>query len=211
MEPKFAITIGREFGSGGKEIGEVVAALLGINFYDKKLIEIASQKSGIDKELFEKADESKSFSLVGGLLGLRSSFVDEIPSGYFLSNESLFQIQSDVIRDLASESSALFVGRCADYVLTECTTCFNIFITAPIEDKIARVCSRTDLSPEKANSLIEKIDKKRAAYYNYFSNKKWGEIHSYDFCINSSVLGINGTSEIIVQLAKELQQQKMLK
>lgn len=205
MEPKFAITIGREFGSGGKEIGEMVAAQLEINFYDKKLIEIASQKSGINKELFEKADESKSFSLVGGLLGLRSSFVDEIPSGYFLSNESLFQIQSDVIRDLASESSALFVGRCADYVLKECSSCFNVFITAPIEDKIERVCSRTGLSSEKANSLIEKIDKKRAAYYNYFSNKKWGEIHSYDLCINSSLLGIEGTSAIIVQLVKELQ------
>lgn len=211
MEPKFVITIGREFGSGGKEIGEVVANELGIDFYDKKLIEIASQKSGLNKELFENADETKSFSLIGGLLGLRSSSVDGISSDYFLSNESLFKIQSDVIRDLASEKSALFVGRCADYVLQECSFCLNIFITATKADKIERVCNRTGLVPEKANSLIDKVDKKRAAYYNYFSNKKWGDIHSYDFCINSSLLGINGTSAIIVQLAKEVQQQKMLK
>ena len=206
MEPIFTITIGREFGSGGKEIGEVVASDLGINFYDKKLIEIASQKSGINKELFEDVDESKSFSLRGGLLGLRSTLIDEVSSGYFLSNELLFQIQSDVIRDLASENSALFVGRCADYVLKDCKSCINIFITASKEDKIHRVCSRSGLAPEKALALIEKIDKKRASYYNYFSNKRWGDIHSYDLCINSSLLGIKGTSTLIIQLINELNQ-----
>lgn len=204
MESKFAITIGREFGSGGKEIGEVVAAMLGINFYDKKLIEIASQKSGINKELFEDADESKSFSLIGGLLGLRSSLLDGVSTDYYLSNESLFQIQSDVIRDLATEGSALFVGRCANYVLKDCKSCVNIFISASKEDKIERVCSRMGLSPDKAVALIEKIDKKRASYYNYFSNQRWGEIHSYDLCINSSLLGISGTASLIVQLVNEL-------
>ncbi len=203
MEPKFAITIGREFGSGGKEIGEVVASGLGINFFDKKLIEIASKKSGINKELFEDADESKTFSLIGGFLGLRSSFVDDISTGYLLSNESLFKIQSDVIRELASNNSALFVGRCADYVLEECTSCLNVFIIASKEDKIERVCNRTGLSPDKANALIEKVDKKRAAYYNYFSNKKWRDIHSYDLCINSSLLGIKGTCSLIIQLVNE--------
>ncbi|MFA6770136.1 MAG: cytidylate kinase-like family protein [Bacteroidales bacterium] len=204
MESKFVITIGREFGSGGREIGEMVAAQLGIDFYDKKLIEIASQKSGINKELFENADESKSYSLIGSLFGLRTAPANEVPSGYFLSNETLFKIQSDVIREIASEKSALFVGRCADYLLQDYNLCINIFITASQEDKIERVCARSEVLPDKATALIEKMDKKRAAYYNYFSNKKWADIHSYDLCINSSLLGIKGTSNLIVQLVNEL-------
>lgn len=203
MKPKFIITIGREFGSGGREIGEVVAAKLGIDFYDKKLIEIASQKSGINKELFENADESKSYSLIGSLFGLRTSPASEISPGCFLSNETLFNIQSDVIRELASKDSALFVGRCADYVLEECDSCINIFITADREDRVKRVCSRTGLDPDKASDLIDKIDKRRASYYNYFSNKRWGEISSYDLSINSSLLGIKGTAALIVKLVNE--------
>jgi len=203
MKPKFIITIGREFGSGGREIGEVVATKLGIDFYDKKLIELASKKSGINKELFENVDESKSFSLIGNLFGLRTSPVGNVSSGCFLSNETLFNIQSDVIREIASKGSALFVGRCADYVLEEYDSCFNIFITADKEAKIERVCSRTGLDSEKATVLIEKVDKKRASYYNYFSNKVWGEIHSYDMSINSSLLGIKGTAALIVKLVKE--------
>lgn len=203
MKPKFIITIGREFGSGGREIGEVVAAQLGIDFYDKKLIEIASQKSGINKELFESADESKSYSLIGSLFGLRTSPISDISSGCFLSNETLFNIQSDVIRELASKGSALFVGRCADYVLQECDFCINIFITANREDKVERVSSRTGLNSNKAADLINKVDKRRASYYNYFSNKRWGDIHSYDMIINSSLLGIKGTATLIVQLVNE--------
>lgn len=203
MKPKFIITIGREFGSGGREIGEVVAAQLGIDFYDKKLIELASKKSGINKELFENVDESKSFSLIGSLFGLRASPVSNVSAGCFLSNETLFNIQSDVIRELASKGSSLFVGRCADYVLEEYDSCFHIFITADKEAKIERVCSRTGLDIEKATDLIEKVDKKRASYYNYFSNKVWGDIHSYDMSINSSLLGIEGTASLIVTLVKE--------
>ena len=160
MKPKFIITIGREFGSGGREIGELVAAKLGIDFYDKKLIEIASQKSGINKELFENADESKSYSLIGSLFGLRTSPASEVSPGCFLSNETLFNIQSDVIREIASEKSALFVGRCADYLLQDYNLCINIFITASQEDKIERVCARSEVLPDKATALIEKMDKK---------------------------------------------------
>jgi cytidylate kinase len=182
MKNKLVVTIGREYGSGGREIGEIVSRLLGLDFYDKELIELAAQKSGLNKELFENADEKKSFSLQGGVFGLRSSLIDDVNAGYFLSNESLFTIQSEVIRDVAQSGSALFVGRCADYVLKEMECLFSVFIVA---------------DNEEAAALIDKTDKKRASYYNYFSNKRWGEPHSYDLCVNSSTFGIEGTAKMI--------------
>jgi len=197
MKNKLVVTIGREYGSGGREIGEIVSRLLGLDFYDKELIELAAQKSGLNKELFENADEKKSFSLQGGVFGLRSSLIDDVNAGYFLSNESLFTIQSEVIRDVAQSGSALFVGRCADYVLKEMECLFSVFIVADKQERIERVSSRVSISNEEAAALIDKTDKKRASYYNYFSNKRWGEPHSYDLCINSSTFGIEGTAKMI--------------
>lgn len=197
MKNKLVVTIGREYGSGGREIGEIVSRLLGLDFYDKELIELAAQKSGLNKELFDNADEKKSFSLQGGVFGLRSSLIDDVNAGYFLSNESLFTIQSEVIRDVAQSGGALFVGRCADYVLKEMKCLFSVFIIADKQERIERVSSRVSISNEEAAALIDKTDKKRASYYNYFSNKRWGEPHSYDLCVNSSTFGIEGTAKMI--------------
>ncbi|MEN6619272.1 MAG: cytidylate kinase-like family protein [Rikenellaceae bacterium] len=203
MDEFFFINIGRQFGSGGRLIGEMLAAELGISFYDKELIQIASQESGLGKEFFEQVDEKERHSLFGGLLGLRSSLVDEIYSNYYLSSETLFKIQSDVIRELAGQKSCLFVGRCADYVLSEKPRCLNVFISADIEDRIKRIADIQQLSETKVKDFIEKTDKKRAGYYNYYSNKVWGAAESYHLCINSSVLGIDGTVTFIRQFAEK--------
>jgi len=200
---KFAISIGRQLGSGGREIGEKLAAQLGISFYDKELIKIASQESGLGREFFEQADEKTSHSIIGGLLGLRGSFADEMFSNNFLSNEILFKIQSDVIREIADQKSALFVGRCADYVLKDHPRCLNIFISADMTDRIKRIAEINKLSESKANDFIEKMDKKRANYYNYFSNKIWGAAGSYHLCINSSVLGIDETVAFLRSFAEK--------
>ncbi len=191
------ITIGREYGSGGREIGEKVAARLGLDFYDKELIELASQKSGLNKELFDKADEKKSFSVIGGDFSLRSSLINSLNTGFFLSNESLFNIQSEVIREMAKGGNALFVGRCADYVLKDFSGLLSIFIFAEKEERIERVSIRRSISLDEAASLIYKEDKRRASYYNYFSNKKWGDPHSYHISVNSTILGIEGAVKLI--------------
>jgi len=197
MKKDYVITIGRQLGSGGRIIGEKLAAQLGISFYDKELIQIASQESGLGKEYFEQADEKKGFSIFGGLFGLRGTMADEPFSTYYLNNETLFKIQSDVIRKLADKGSCLFVGRCADYVLTENPSCLNIFVSADINDRIKRIAELQKMTTEKAKDYIEKTDKKRAGYYNYFSNKVWGVADSYHLCVNSSVLGIDETVNLI--------------
>lgn len=203
MDEKFFINIGRQLGSGGRIIGKKLASELNISFYDKELIRIASQESGLGKEIFEQADEKESHSLLGGLFGLRTSLIDEINVNNYLCNETLFKIQSDVIRELAEQKSCLFVGRCADYVLHENPRCVNVFISANIEDRVKRIAEIQQLSESKAKDFIEKMDKKRAGYYNYYSNKVWGAAESYHICINSSALGIEGTVTLIQQFVKQ--------
>jgi cytidylate kinase len=203
MKKDYVITVGRQLGSGGRIIGENLAGQLGIAFYDKELIKIASQESGLGKEYFEQADEKKSYSIFGGLFGLRGTLADEPFSHYYLNNETLFKIQSDVIRDLAEKGPCLFVGRCADYVLKENPRCVNVFISADMNDRIKRVAEVQNTSAEKARDFIEKADKQRAGYYNYFSNKVWGAAESYHLCVNSSVLGIDETVNLIRHFAEK--------
>ena len=203
MNETFVINIGRQLGSGGRQIGEKLSAGFGIGFYDKELIQLASKESGLGKEFFEKADEKSSFSFIGGLLGLRTNINNEVYVNNYLCNETFFKIQSDVIRELAGKESCVFVGRCADYILRDNPRCINVFITADTEDRIKRVAQTCQLSLDKAQELIEKTDKKRAEYYNYYSNKVWGAAGSYHLCINSSVLGMDQTVAFITQFINQ--------
>lgn len=199
MERKFVINIGRQLGSGGKEIGEKLAARFGIDFYDKELISLASERSGLCKEFFEKADEKASHGLMGSMLSMRFPFVGDgaIPYDNCLSNDSLFKIQSDVIRHVADKGSCLFVGRCADYVLRDYPNCVNIFISASRESRIRRLCAIHSISEDVAEEMMEKADKKRSEYYNYYSYKTWGAAATYHLCIDSSALGIDGTVDFL--------------
>lgn len=203
MKDNYAITIARQLGSGGREIGLKLSERLGISFYDKELIRIASQKSGLNEELFEKADEKKKFSIIGNLFGIKGFTADESYFNYYLTNETLFKIQSDVIRSLADEKSCLFVGRCADYVLKDHPRCLSIFISANTDDRLRRISDIQHLSDKKARNCIEKADRNRADYYNYFTSKTWGSAESYNLCINSSVLGIDETVNFICQFAEK--------
>ncbi len=203
MDEKIIITIGRQVGSGGREIGEKIAARLGFSFYDKELIQIAAQKSGLGKEFFEKADEEKGRTLFSGIWDHYGILREDGTAGAYLSNEALFQMQSNVIRELAGKESAVFIGRCADYVLKDFPRCLNFFITAAMEDRIQRIMRIHQITEKKARDLIEKTDKKRAAYYAYFTDKQWGAADSYHLCVNSSVLGVEETTAFLCHFIKK--------
>lgn len=196
QEP-FIINIGRQLGSGGHIIGKQLAQDFGISFYDKELLDLAAQESGFNKKFFVRKDERKGFMklLVSSFAPLLSS--SEGPYNNQLSDESLFKFQSDAIRKAAAKSSCVFVGRCADYILRDNPRCVNIFITGNIEDRIARLCDRLNISPDEARKKIISGDEGRASYYNYYSAKTWGMADSYHLCINSSALGIEGTIEFV--------------
>lgn len=201
MEEKFIINIGRELGSGGKAIGERLAKIYNIHVYDKKLIKLAAEESGLCQRFFEKADESNKGFISSLMGGLRIPFVsDATIYDNYLSNDALFKIQSDVIRKLADEESCIFIGRCADYILRDHPRCVNIFVTADMDDRIRRIRENNpDISDEDAEIYLEKADKKRSSYYNYYSNKTWGAASTYHLCINSSVFGLDSTTEYIKQ------------
>ncbi len=201
MKTNLAINIGRQLGSGGHEIGKMLAKSLDIPFYDKNLITLASKESGLAQEFFERADERTGFPFASTLFGLRSTFIGDEFIDNYLGNESLFRIQSDVIRELNKKQDSVFVGRCADYILRDNPLSVNIFITADIEDRIKRVAERNQLTEKKAKDIIEKTDKSRASYYNYYTSKKWGKADSYHLCFNSSI-GIDNSVELIEQFVK---------
>ncbi len=205
MDKKIIVNIGRQLGSGGREIGEKLAARLGIDFYDKELIRLAAEESGLQKVFFEKADERASQSVLGGLFGMRFPFIGDgaMPATNCLSNDSLFQVQSDVIRRLAQEHSCLFVGRCADYILRSYPWCANIFISCAPEERVARLRRLHGITEDEARTMMEKADRKRADYYNYYSNKTWGAAATYHLCIDSSVLGIERTTDYIETFVRE--------
>ncbi len=194
------ITIGRQFGSGGREIGEKLAARYDIKFYDKDLLKRAAKDSGICPELFENNDEKPTSSFLYNLVTDTYAFGYSSPYVEMPLSHKVFLAQFDTIKKIASEGPCVIVGRCADYALGEFTNTLSIFINAPLEDRIERIKSKykeeNDLS--KLKDMIIKNDKARANYYNYYSSKKWGRADSYDLCINSSILGIDGSVDMIV-------------
>ena len=203
MKDKFVINIGRQLGSGGKAVGEAVAARLGIGVYDKQLINLAAEQSGICPEIFEKADEKESRNLFATFIGyLRSPFVGSEYSGSnLLSSDALFKIQSDVIRDLASRESCVFVGRCADYVLRERKDLLSVFIHAPLSFRAQRAQKVYEKTASNIEDFVKKKDKKRAAFYNYFSQNKWGDARHYHLAI-SSVYGVDFAVEVLKHAAE---------
>ncbi len=191
MDKTILITVGRQFGSGGRLVAAELGKMLEIPVYDKELITAAAHKSGIAEEFFERRDEKRRTLY----MGMRSGMDDEV----------MFRIQSDTIRDIASNGSAIFVGRASDYVLRD-FDCLDIFICAPLEDRIKRVCERNHgMSAKEAATLIARNDRGRADFYNFYTFTKWGSADNYDLCIDSSVLGIKPTAELIIDFLKKKQ------
>ena len=203
MEDKIILTIGRQFGRGGREIGQRLAQELGIAYYDSELISEAARQSGLCEEVFQKADERAATGLSYAFTMGYSSFMGGAftPYNSVLSNDGLFKLQSDAIRRLA-ERSCVMVGRCADYILRDDPACLSIFI---------HILSRQGGTEAEARELMGKKDKQRAAYYNYYTNKTWGMAASYDLCIDASILGLEETVAYIlrfIERRKALRQQR---
>ena len=193
------LTISRQLGSAGRSIATRVAEHYGINLYDKKLIELSAEQSGLHRQFFEKADEKVSRSFHSFLFGSRSAAGHSAGnSDNPLSGDALFKVQSDVIRDIASRESCIILGRCADYILRDHPDHLSIFISADLDSRVQRYARHDNISNEEALSLIEKGDSRRAAYYNYYTQRTWGVAENYDLCINSTRLGIEGTAEQII-------------
>ena len=192
------ITIGRQYGSGGHDIGKQLAEELNIPFYDKALLERAAKDSGLCQEIFENHDEKPTnrflYSLVMDTysLGYTTSSFSEMPL-----NHKIFLAQFDAIKNIAKEGPCVIVGRCADYALAEFPNVVNVFLHADLQDRIVRIARRHDLTDAKAKDLIIKTDKRRASYYNYYTSKKWGEAAGYDLSLNTATLGIEGTIHMI--------------
>ncbi|NNJ29148.1 AAA family ATPase [Lacrimispora defluvii] len=200
MSENLVIAIGRQCGSSGKVIGEKVAAALGIKCYDKELLALAAKNSGLCEELFQSHDEKPTNSFLYSLVmdtynvGLTSSGYMDMPI-----NHKIFLAQFDTIKKLAEEESCVIVGRCADYALADDPNLVSVFITADDKDKIQSLKELYQIDDAKAKEVMAKTDKKRSSYYNYYSNKKWGDVRSYDLCINRSPIGVDGAVDMILK------------
>lgn len=200
MSNRTVITIGRQFGSGGRSIGRLVAEKLGIPFYDKEIIKRISKESGLSHEILDDYDEKPtnsflySLSLGAYTYGNSITGIPEMPM-----SDKIFVIQSDVIKRIASEGPCVIVGRCAESILKDEADCLSVFIHADFDSRIQRVSEYDKISHDQAAEQIRKTDKKRASYHNYYSELKWGAATSYDFCINSKI-GIENAAKLIIDM-----------
>ena len=200
---KYIITIGRQFGSGGRSIGQKIAEKLDIHFYDKELISIAAKESGTDPEIFkdvdEKAANSLLYSLSTGMYGFGSGFsaMGDLPV-----NDKLYLLQHKIIKKIAENESCVIVGRCADYVLRENPNCVNIFIYADMAFRKEQSVKKHGIDEARAEHIINKTDKSRANYYSFYSGQKWGMAENYDLCINSSKLSEDKIVDLIIDYIK---------
>lgn len=196
------INVGRQLGSGGHDIAKLLATEFGCTLYDKELLNLAAKESGFSEKFFEQNDEQKGF-----MKSLFHIHVPHISDASFYSNkfsqESLFKFQSDAIRKAADNGSCVFVGRCADYILRDYKRMVSVFITANLEERAKVVADRHLCDIETAKKIISNQESERASYYNYYTGKKWGHSASYDLCINSSLLGIEGTAEMIAAFIRK--------
>ena len=206
MYKNTVITIGRQYGSGGREIGKKVSEILGISYYDDELISLAAKSSGINSETLSDVDEKATNSLLytlamgGSLFGGNAALAYEMPI-----NDKLYIAQSDVIKDLAKREACVIIGRCADYVLKDYPSVINLFIYAELEKRAKRVAERREITEAKAKDILIKPDKQRAKYYNYYTSRKWGRIENYDLCIDSGRIGCDKAAEVIAEYVNRIE------
>ncbi len=204
-EVKYTICIGRQFGCGGRVVGQRLAEELGYDYYDKELLALAAKEIGFEPSVFEAVDEQPKkniFQSFGEFMSILN------PTDNLISDDHLFKVQSDVIRQLADSRNCVIVGRCSDYILRDYRNCFSVFLHASITDRINRVCARMPIEHTKAQAFIERNDRRRASYYNYYSNKEWGVASTYDLSLSVTRLGVEGTVEAIIEFLNRVKNQK---
>ena len=200
MGEKTIYTIGRQFGSGGRQVGKALSEKLGIPYYDKELLAMAAKDSGFSEDLFHNADEKPAssllYSLVMGSYPMSSGTLgfNEMPL-----NDQLFQIQSNTIRKIAKKGSCIIIGRCADYILRGNPDLISVFVHAPLEARVKRAIECYEIPADRAEDVCLKNDKSRANFYNYYSDQKWGMCRTYNISLDSSAIGIEGCVEEIIR------------
>jgi len=200
---KRIITIARQYGSGGREVGQILAELTGYKFYDKNLITLAAQKSGLSPEALGSVDEKATSSLLYTLALGSSVYNHGIDVINLPINDRLFAIQSEIIRELADgEEGAIIVGRCADHVLRDRDDLVCVFLSADFDTRVKTIMKRHELSDTSAKDLIIKTDKRRANYYNYYTGEKWGKIDRYDMIVSTDHIGVDGAAHVIMEYLK---------
>ena len=197
MEKKIIISIGRQFEGGGLAVAHELGQKLGIPVYDKEIINKAAQDSGFSAEVFMERDERKSLFSFSAIFANRFSETEN-----YMSDRGIFKMQSETIMKIAEQGSAVIVGRCSDYILRDRTDVLSVFLTSPGEVRAQRIAERCGISIEEAERLIEEKDSKREEYYNYYTFGDWGKASTYDLCIDSSILGIEGTADMIIEFAR---------
>lgn len=205
MSENLVICIGRQYGSGGREIGLGLAKALGIKFYDKEILKKAAQESGIVEELFEKADEKPTNSFLYSLsMGAHGQAVNFTNYNDYLTNDKLFLFQSKTIKDLAAKGSCVMIGRCADYILRGHRNMLSVYIHAPMELRIQRIAKLKNIEEDAARSLIKKTDRSRANYYSFYADADWGAADNYDLSLNSGKLGVEKSVEMLQGVCEHL-------
>ncbi len=198
MDGKTIINVGRQFAARGKDIAAEIGRILDIPVYDGELLTRAAAASGLSPELFKNCDENRRVLNLGSIFGM-DRFTTSLGTG--LNDAEIFRIQSDVIRDIASKGSAVFVGRAADYILRD-ERCLNVFVTAPVEARAERIARKAGISKEEAVKLAIRRDKARQSFYNYYTFKDWGVASNYHLCVDSSILGIEGSAQFIIDFGR---------
>ena len=201
MKNPLIITIGREYGSGGREIGQAVAKALGIAFYDKELISLAAKKSGLSDEFIANNEQRMRGSFMLNLAAASAYSGGFFSSQHLPLSESIFISQAQVIRDIANKESAVIVGRCADYILDGRKNTINVFVHAPQEERVKRIMRLHGIDEAAAIKEILSSDKERGNHYFRYTDRKWGKAQNYDVCINSALMGIDKTVEMLVDMA----------
>lgn len=198
---KYVITIARQYGSGGRTIGEMLADKLGIHFYDKELMKLASEDSGINERLFNTADEKVKQSVFSKMFKTEKAYTGEVispESGGFISDDNLFNYQAKVVKELAERENCVIVGRCADYVLKDYDHVLSVFIHGPKDFCMQEAAKKINLTGKELERFIAKTDKERADYYKYYTGREWTDARNYDLCLDSSKLGFERCVEEII-------------
>lgn len=205
MTERIIVTVSREAYCGGDELARKLADKAGFKFYDREIISLASQKSGIHEEHFEAVEKKPTnsilYSVVMGMYSSRGAYVklDDV-----LTDDKIYKVQADIIRDMAAQGNCVFVGRCSDYILRNHKNCINIFLRGETDDRIKRVMTEQNVTEAEAKKIVSRADKKRRSYYNYYTNREWGSIGNYDIMLNLSKISEENALQIIVDCLNKI-------
>ena len=198
------ITIARGFGSGGRTIGKLLAKKLDIDYYNDDLIKLASEESGINIELFGKADEKAKSGLFKRYNRSYGEYVLSPNSADFVSSDNLFNYQAKIMKDLAAKGDCVIIGRCGNYILKDDPDVIKLYIYSDLETSLDRVTELYGMKPSEAKRTIEKIDKSRAAYYEYYTGEDWHDLSNYDLCVNTSGISFEKAADIILAYIEKI-------